>query len=439
LIVVGIWDFLWSHMTNPSKLDFPTSIVVTLYVALGVYLLCRYVAFPAMYSDGSREQTFADGSYALVDSQIHAVFAPDGGVIEAAPGGKAKIRQGSVSQNRAGTLEYRDDDVTVTYRTDPSVTYATPVGTAVYKDDEIHAEGTVEQGKSATLWLIAFTIALGLLVSTKWYGVMGFGVSFIALIFVWMQRVFRRGRLALWGNPRGFRLDGALVTILFVAATVYALVWVPDLIRQSPDPNEVHNLNDVVARQYSMYEYHDTLKATHPYSSQWWEWPLDYVPIAYYYQDNRTNKSDDHGCCVEEITSMPNPFILWFGLICVPIVGFLAWRERNKAYSLIVLTYLMQWLPWMRSPRITFAYHFYVDIPLICLCNAIVLQRIWEWAKTRGPSTKWAGGAAVAAVVLLIAFGFVYFYPILAAQKIPWDAWHARMWMINNKWVVGPG
>ena len=134
---------------------------------------------------------------------------------------------------------------------------------------------------------------------------------------------------------------------------------------------------------------------------------------------------------------MPNPFNMWFGLLCVPIVGFLAWRERNKAYALIALTYLLQWLPWMRSPRITFAYHFYVDIPLICLCNAIILQRIWEWAKARGPSTKWAGGAAVGAVVLIVAFGFVYFYPILSAEKIPWDAWHARMWI--GKWIVGPG
>ena len=53
-----------------------------------------------------------------------------------------------------------------------------------------------------------------------------------------------------------------------------------------------------------------------------------------------------------------NPMILWFGLICVPWVAVLAWRERNKGYALIVLTYLMQWLPWIRSPRITFAYHF---------------------------------------------------------------------------------
>lgn len=437
LTVVGVWDLIWSHIPNPGRLDTASTIIVTIYVALGVYLAARYLVFPTVFADGTREETYPDGSYALVDSTLAAVFAPDGGAIESAAGGKAKARSGARSQMRSGALEYRDGDLALTYRTEPSVTIETPAGSAVYSKNEIVAGDMRERGSSATLWLVIFTVALGLLVSSKWYGVMGFGVSFVSLIFIWLQRVFAKGRPALWGNPRGFRLDGALALILFISTTVYALVWVPDLVRQSPDPNEIHNFNNVVQRQYDMFHYHDTLVATHPYSSKWWEWPLDMVPIAYFYQDNRANKNDSNGCCVQEITSMPNPFILWFGLLCVPLVGILAWRERNKGYALIVLTYLLQWLPWMESPRITFAYHFYVDIPLICLCNAIVLQRLWLWAKTRDPSTRWMARAGIGVVVVAVAGAFVFFYPILSAEKITWAAWHARMWY--PKWIVGPG
>jgi dolichyl-phosphate-mannose--protein O-mannosyl transferase len=275
-----------------------------------------------------------------------------------------------------------------------------------------------------------------LLVSSKWYGVMGFGVSFVALILVWLQPRLAPLTPTLWGNPRGFRLDGALATIVFVSATVYAMVWIPDLVRNSPDPGEIHSVNDLVYRQYTMFEYHDQLKATHPYSSKWWEWPLDYVPIAYYYQDHRANITNNNGCCVYEITSMPNPIILWFGLFCVPFVAVLAWRERNKAYALIVITYLLQWLPWMKSPRITFAYHFYVDIPLICLCNAIVLQRVWRWCEGR-PNLRWLGGVAVGGYVAVAAAAFVFFFPILSAHPITWNAWHARMWFPT--WIIGPG
>ena len=330
---------------------------------------------------------------------------------------------------------FRDDDLEITYRAE-SIEYVTPVAEATYADARVNAAGLVEDGRGAKLWLLLFTLALGALVSSKWYGVMGFGVSFVTLIWVWFQRHFYAQRPALWGNPRGFYLDGALVTIVFVSMTVYGLIWIPDLVRHSPDPNEIHNLNDVVARQYDMFEYHDTLHATHPYSSLWFEWPYDYVPVAYYYKDLRKNESDPKGCCIQEITSMPNPFNLWFGLLCVPIVGILAWRDRNKAYALLVITYLLQWVPWVRSPRIAFEYHFYVNIPLVCLCNTIVLQRVWQMVSTRDWRTRLAGGVAVCAVLGVIAASFVFFFPILSGWPISWNTWNARMWFPT--WIIGP-
>jgi dolichyl-phosphate-mannose--protein O-mannosyl transferase len=414
--------------------DVATVVIVTLYVACGLYLIVRYVGFARVFGSGRRELSYGEGSYSLRDAENTAVFAADGGTIDA----RGKIQRGALSQSKGGALVYRDDPLTIQYRRDGGVSYETPDGNVTYADDEIRADApaSVEKGRSSRLWLVLFTVALGCLVSSKWYGVMGFGVSFVVLIAVWLQRYLFQLRPVLWGNPRGFRLDGALATILFVSATVYALAWLPDLARHSQDPGEIHNLNDVVERQATMFSYHDTLKATHPYSSKWWEWPIDYVPIAYFYQDHRRDTNDSNGCCIYEITSLPNPVILWFGLICVPWVAVLAWRERNKGYALIVMTYLLQWLPWMRSPRITFAYHFYVDIPLICICNVVVLQRLWLWSRRREQS-RWLGSLGVGAYVAAAALGFVYFYPILAAHPISWSAWHQRMWFPT--WIIGPG
>ncbi|MEO6836273.1 MAG: phospholipid carrier-dependent glycosyltransferase [Candidatus Tumulicola sp.] len=427
-IVAAIGHALW-------QFDIYSILIVTFYCACGFYLLIRYVGFPRFFGDGRRELTFGEGSVALRGAEGAAVYAADGGTIDS----RGKVARGERSQNKGGVLVYADDPLTIAYGRDASVTYATPLGDATYADDEVRAPGSgVEKGKSSKLWLVLFTVALGCLVSSKWYGVMGFGVSFALLIAIFLQRYVVKLRPTLWGNPRGFRIDGALVTIVFVSLTVYGLAWVPDLVRHSADPNEIHSVNDVVDRQHSMYEYHENLRATHPYSSQWWEWPLDLVPVAYFYQDHRTNPSDSNGCCIYEITSMPNPMILWFGLICVPWVGMLAWRERNKGYALIVLTYLLQWLPWAKSPRLIFAYHFYVDIPLICLCNAIVLQRIWEWGRRREePYGRWVGGVAVGAYVAVALGAFAYFYPILAAHPISWNDWNQRMWI--HYWVIGPG
>jgi Gpi18-like mannosyltransferase len=412
--------------------DAASTTVTTLYLACACYLLVRYLAFPRMFADGRRELTFAEGSYALQGGGGTIVHAADGGTIDE----RGKIARGAVSQAKGGALVYEDDPLQIEYRRDPSVTYETPDGAAVYASDEIRGGAAIEKGRSSKLWLILFTVALGLLVSSKWYGVMGFGVSFVLVSAVWLQRYFFAGRPTLWGNPRGFRLDAALATIVFISASVYALAWVPDLVRHSSDPGEIHNLNDVVYRQYSMYEYHHNLVATHPYSSRWFEWPIDYVPIAYFYQDHRKDPTNPKGCCVYEITSLPNPIIMWFGLLAVPWIAVLGWRERNKAYALIVLTYLLQWLPWIGSPRLTFAYHFYVNIPLICICDAVLLQRLWQWAQRRA-ERRWIGSLGVGAYVAAAAAGFIFFYPILAAHPIDWSAWHARMWFPT--WVIGPG
>lgn len=279
--------------------------------------------------------------------------------------------------------------------------------------------------RSARGWLVLFSVALGCVVSTKWYGVMGFGVSFIVLFLLWRER-------------RSFTIPRTLATIVFVSAAVYFAVWIPDLVRQSPDPGEIHSFDDVLSRQALMFEYHDTLRASHPYASKWWEWPLDYVPVAYFYEDRRANTADPNGCCVYEITTLPNPAVLWFGLVSVPIVGWLGIARRHKGYVLIVLTYLMQWLPWMESPRITFAYHFYVDVPLVCLCDAIALQRLWEWGRGLPfPYAKLLSGLAPGAYVAVVALVFAFFYPILSAHGLTWAAWHERMWF--QTWIIGPG
>jgi len=164
---------------------------------------------------------------------------------------------------------------------------------------------------------------------------------------------------------------------------------------------------------------------------------LDLRPIAYYFKDTTGVPfgSDPSKCCVAEILSLPNPLILWFGLFSVPFAGYLAWRERNKGYGLLVLAYLLQWLPWWRSPRITFAYHFYVDIPIVVLCNVIVLQRLWNWEGER--TARLAARAAVAVYVIAVGLAFAFFYPVLAGVPIPQGAWNARMWhgLMGNYWI----
>ncbi len=435
-IVLG-FAVSWFFVSALAHQSTAATVVCGVYFTLGFYLAARLWVLPRALATATQRVSYPDGSFADCTDGTIAIQTPDGGRLDSSS--KTPVR-GSHSTGKNGMLVYADDDLTIAYRRDATVTYETPAASAAFTPGRIEAGGYAQEGKHATLWLVVFTIALGALVASKWYGVMGFGVSFLVLSLVWLQRWWANGRAMLWGNPRGFRLDVALPAILFIAATVYGLVYVPDLARASSCRDcDIHSVSDAVYHQYAMFEYHDTLKATHPYASQWWEWPIDTNPVAYFYEDHRVNPRDGTQCCVNEITSLPNPAILWFGLFCVPFVGVLAWRERNKGYALLVITYLLQWLPWMRSPRITFAYHFYVNVPLIVLCNAIVLQRIWRWGTAAdAPADRlWMARAAVGGYMLLVAGLFVYFYPVLAAVPMTGDAWSHRMWFTS--WIKGPG
>lgn len=284
---------------------------------------------------------------------------------------------------------------------------------------------------AADLWLAIFTIAAALTVTSKWYGVMVYGMAIVVLAVVTFQPVMRAFRSTYlnreatpyaWGTPFGFRLDVIVCAVLFALGTVYSLAYIPHFIGLKDLPQSApraYTVTDVVDMQVGAFEYHDHLVATHPYQSVWWQWPLDIRPVMYY---AKYGGAGDH-VTAGYIYSLPNPLIMWFGLLAVPFVGFLAYRERNKGYALIVLAYLAQWLPWIASPRIAWNYHFYVNIALICLCNAIALQWMWK----RG----WR--IPTVAYVVAVAAAFVFFYPILAGVVTPMWAVQMRQWL--HSWV----
>jgi dolichyl-phosphate-mannose--protein O-mannosyl transferase len=182
--------------------------------------------------------------------------------------------------------------------------------------------------------------------------------------------------------------------------------------------------------QQQMYHYHANLVATHPYGSQWWQWPLLDKPILYYANYTHAAPPPLADCCVSTIRALPNPLVWWSGLVSVPAIAWFAWRERNKGYALLVLAYLFQWLPWIRSPRLAFEYHFYPNLAIIILANTVVLQHVWNIGRERGDVR---GRYAVAAYAALVICAFVYFFPLVSGWPITWDAFNARIW--NQHWI----
>jgi Gpi18-like mannosyltransferase/predicted membrane-bound dolichyl-phosphate-mannose-protein mannosyltransferase len=370
-----------------------------LYVEIVFYLAARW--FVSRLPEAADVASYADGS--------RIEFNERGGVARLAPA------EGLMGQARRDLLP------------DGQLVYTTPDGEATFEPDgEMTTTGGVTSGKEMWRWIALLAVSSGALAASKWNGLFDFFVVWLCVAGVVAQRFLRRP--ALYGNPFGMPIDVIVGSMLVVSGAIYTLCYIPFFTLG-------HNFLDMVALQTEMFNYHDHLVATHPYASSWWQWPILERPISYFYHDYRTGAAANNpvACCVAEILALPNPFVWWFGLLSVPLVAAYAWFERNRSYALLVIAYFLQWLPWIISPRIAFEYHFFPNLAIIVLCNAIVLQKVWNWVPA-GTSSSFFPRLGVGIYLVIVVWAFAFFYPVLAGTHVTWDAWHARMWI--GRWII---
>ncbi len=429
LVLAAIFSALVAGGQNAAA-----HVVAFLYAFAGAYVAVRSLV-PRIVKTRP-VASYAEGTRVRVGELVTL----DGGTIPAT----GAATPGDVTQAAKGELNYASDGLRIAYARGGAVRYATDDGEAAFAAEGTMAvEGAIIDGaRDGTRWLWILAACAGGLAACKWNGLFDFFVIWGLALAIVLQRfvapiaraVGRAGVLAgpaIWGNPFGFSYDLVIATMLFVAATIYTLAYIPYF-------GLGHNLADLIGLQQQMFGYHYDLRATHPYGSQWWQWPLLLRPISYYYHDWRVGAAHDNplACCVAEIIAIPNPAVWWFGLLSIPIIAWLAYLERHKGYTLLVVAYLFQWLPWATSPRVAFEYHFSPNLAIICLANTIVLQRVWRRAADAVTPFAWPRlvvGGYVALVVVL----FIFFFPVLAGLHVPWNVWDARMWhwIMQNRWV----
>ncbi|MBV8368996.1 MAG: phospholipid carrier-dependent glycosyltransferase, partial [Candidatus Eremiobacteraeota bacterium] len=393
---------------DPSWASYPQPYVVAfVYFELGVYLLARWLG--SRGASAGSVTSYADGTVVTTDAR-----------------GAVALRQPPA--NDPAELRVTVDKKGVqTYRTPVASATFSPAGTMSVDDAPVVKHG------DARVWLAVLAVALGLLLASKWNGALDLFLTWFVLLAVSAQR-FLPWR-ALYGNPRGFPLDVVLTVTAFTAGTIYLLSYVPFFALG-------HSFSDMIYLQQQMYWYHSSTvaHATHPYSSVWWQWPIEQIPISYYYKDFRIGAAiqDPAACCVAEILALPNPAVFLLGLIAVPFVAWRAWVERNKGYALLVVAYVLQWLPYAGSPRLMFEYHFFPNLAVIVLCDVVLIRAVWQRLAADGLG---AARMALAGYLLVVAGLFAFFYPVLAGTQVTYAAWHARMWPDNlgipgTSWII---
>jgi predicted membrane-bound dolichyl-phosphate-mannose-protein mannosyltransferase len=148
--------------------------------------------------------------------------------------------------------------------------------------------------------------------------------------------------------------------------------------------------------QKQMWWYHTGLKATHPYTSPWWSWPILLRPI-YLYVGSFSQMT-------AKIYALGNPLVFWSGLLAV-IWGFRqAFKKRQQKLALVLFGYLAFFVPWAASPRIMFLYHYLPSIPFLAIATGYALSK---YPKLITPFFVFA--------FLL----FIYFFPHWVGMPIP--------------------
>ena len=244
--------------------------------------------------------------------------------------------------------------------------------------------------------------AFGLGCAAKWTGIYagaGLAVLYLGVLYArWQQK-----RPGFRAEFRTAAVGGVLFYVL-LPLCLYIGSYLPYWWR---DPT--FSLSDWWQCQVSMFSYHATLKATHPFESRWYTWLLGLRPVWYYrngYLPYGTKAS---------IVGMAGPVIWLAGLAA--LVGLL-WRQVSGRGSRqgagVLILYGTQLIPWMLVSRCTFLYHYFPSSMFCLAALALVLARM----KHRDWARRIAGGLCVAAAVL-----FVLYYPALSGLPIP--AWWA--------------
>jgi dolichyl-phosphate-mannose--protein O-mannosyl transferase len=292
-------------------------------------------------------------------------------------------------------------------------------------------------------WRIAAGVCLGLAVGTKWSGLF-FLAAFGILTVLWDLSARRVAGIRGWISG-GIIKDGlpAFLSVVPVAAVVYIASWTGWFrsedayfrrwAQSNPSggwgwlPDSVRSLAHY---HLEAYTFHQGLGAEHPYEASAWSWLVMGRPTSFFYESReRGTPGCDFDRCTSAILSVGNPLIWWTATISLVVLLFWWAGRRDWRAGAILAGMAAGYLPWFMYPERTMFYFYAVSFePFLVLalvyCLGLVLGKATD--------PPWRRRSGVYLVVLFVAAAMLlsaFFYPVWAAEIIPYQEWRLRMWM----------
>lgn len=151
-------------------------------------------------------------------------------------------------------------------------------------------------------------------------------------------------------------------------------------------------------------------------------------PTSFYYQS-------PNGCgaksCAQEVLAIGTPILWWIGALALLfLIGanlhHFAMRELDLGVLIPFIGIVAGYLPWFFfQERTVFTFYAIVFQPFLILAIVLLAKVAYEYHR----DFKYL----IALFVILIAWNFIYFYPLFAGNITTYDAWLAKMWW--SSWI----
>ena len=260
----------------------------------------------------------------------------------------------------------------------------------------------------------------GLAISSKWIGVYS-AAGIAVLLFIMFVYRYREYALALKRVETDFKKGSdfdivrvfnrrliktvlwCVLVFIIIPLILYTLTYIP-----FNDGVEGRSLiSKMLNAQKTMFNYHTNITSTHPYSSEWYQWPVMTKPVLFVFETiSETSR--------RVITLLGNPAIWWLGIPASLYMIYLWLNERDRKAGFLLVGYLAQYLPWLLVERYVFIYHYFASVPFITVMIIYSLTRLGK----RFPKIGNKPVYVYAAICVLL---FILFLPILNGSEVTVD------------------
>lgn len=303
----------------------------------------------------------------------------------------------------------------------------------------VYLRNVLKEGwKTSTLPLFLAVVFFGLGFSSKWLVLYGF-LGQLSILVVLRLREAKNVKGTLMEKVFVFldRPYSTVVVAILVAVGIYFATYIPDMLVG-------RSFLDVVGLQGSMYAYHSTLTATHSFSSPWFSWPLMFNPVdAGTHVPVWFQSASLPDGLRSTIVLLGNPAVWWVGFAAVVFLTIIFLNQTIRRLishikhttqtiplkqlmpiAFIVILFFFQWVPYVFISRVVFIYHFYVNVPFLCLASAYVISKFWH--------LKWVKLLAIIYFALVAAL-FVMFFPVISGIPTLPEIINSLKW--GGSWV----